>query len=831
MDFSGGAVGLTAVFLPTPGPGHRPLSGFDTADSFAADFLASQDPDRRFWEDWLGFSGFAALRAEGTDSAASRAAWTKAWGRGENLVAARTALLAPGERRHIRLNLLLAAAFVEKFTTGALVEAARVVVGEAAVPEPHQLQRRDRNALAAAIFAARPAGLLAARVFDDLGRRRWYSVEQEGHARLVVMPFAEVDWVRVGQDALRTLPRPERPSFQAAICRPWLKDVVLAFRARGVSQPNRDEDGRFHPGFRDDWIYVQFTERLQHDNIFGTPPEPGRLLAQALARAALGAPVSFVYPHNPLSPETMQEFHARLTQPGDPSFKLLEIEAETPGLWQRPVNRLGNVGQVPIERAIQELWRSDLGFAKDYRSVLRAKLGFEGHRIQIHYPDPSAEDELLLSYVSRRVPPDVGARFEQLFQHELGIKIHPRGPTHAAPRRSPYPEKPTTLLPKHWHRMLAPAVPNPASWEIGEMRRLKQKLLLDWDDEAAFECGSPAISRRPRGAAEGCTGVVLGAFGKVLRSNPFEQPEGPRAQCPACGAAWDCTAQLPWFHRAAVRVNEDSAWGLMLELLEASGTRVNRVQQGVAAWTGDQGDPCEVIALDLAPFARLQVGASAGRRAAWFGVRPAVVSRYGARGVGLADVLGGDLSAIGRAHATGPVPGAMVVYSLAEPAPMAPAVVASADDGRKVVLLQPGDSGAFLGDREIASAREPRLLLLLAAFQYAMTKEGHLTGKRGHYSADLLAAHINDVLRELHRAGDPGYREVDGAHIHQWVLRLRRAIDERGRPASQGPSVIEHREGSGYRLGGRYELRGFSVQDEARRYKADPRTREKAPKA
>lgn len=631
--------------------------------------------------------------------------------------------------------------------------------------------------------------------------------------------------------AIEGLAAEARPRFQAAICRPWLGDVVLAFRVPPHAPGGYAE--RVWPDKQDDRILVQFTDGLGSANIVSAPPEPGRLLAAAVAARVLGAPIAFDFARNPLTPAMMQGFHERLTRTEDPRLKLVEIEGESPGLSKRPLSRIASRTRESLVPALHQMWASEMAYARDFRTVAQAKVEFEGHRIQLHYPDDPEAEQLEPTFTSRGLAPDVAGRFQRLFRNEHGVHIHPRCPADGVPRRAPHAQKPGALTARHWNRILGPAVNNPASWELDELGRLRERKLLDWEDEAVFRCGSPEIFRRPAGAAEGCTGVVRGQFGMGDSDDPLVQPDGPGVVCPTCHAEWDTTMVLPWFRRAAVRVDEAVAWDAVLKLLSVNRQPVHRSSRGLAAWIGDHGDPCEVIAVDLVPEPRRHAAGAAGRRAAWFGVQPGAVSKYGARGVALADVLAGDLRAIERAHAEGPVPASVFVYMGYAPAAAAPPVAPPPTHSAEVqplALLQRVESGALLGDHQVVTGSEQRLLLLLATLQYAMAQDAG-TEPRRHYSGDLLALYINDTLRELHRPGDPASREVSGADIHQWILRLRRAIDERRTPPGQGASVIEHLAGAGYRLGSRYELRGFSMQGEALRYKADPRTRAKDGKA
>lgn len=795
----------------------------------------TDEPDARFWEDGLGFLGFR--RALGEMARTPDVLFDRLFGEGENAVAARDVLRSAGDTAPVRANLMLAASYIAKMDTAAIVDAARIALGDDAVADPESPGRRDRNALAARIAASDLAHLFSARALDDWRLRKRVTLRACGQHRVLTTPMADLPWWKLALEALRAMGvQKGRLALRAVVGRPWEQDVLLAFRDRGGATSQRDDDDHFQPGHREDWVYVRFFEEMQRAHVSAFDPDRARVLAGGLASAMWGAPTTYEWARDPLSPDRMMEFHDRLVSPSDNTFRLLEVVAELPGLWRRPLLKLGNNGQERVEPALVELWSAKVGFARDYSTVLRVKMGFShaGHvyRIELHYPEDPFASELPLAYTSRGVSPEVGQALQALFESELGVCINPRSLGDATGRSSPYAKRPAEMAEKHWTRLLGSTVDNPAKWELDELKRLASQGLISMEERAAFRCGSPAILARPDQAPEGCTGIVVGEVRTAPAGSPFAQPVGLHLPCSRCQASWPSDQpHLPWFHQVVVRVDPAAAWARVRDTILPGIEGANRRVSGVLAWHDDQGQPCVVICADTAPEEWREVRQMVGRRTAWITTSAVAAARYGERGVTLARALASpDGSTLRHALAAGPVPaegGAGLAGEISAPPPY---LHRGTPARLPVVHIQRGDDRVYLGDQAVVEEGEHRLFLFFAVLQHAEELRAGDPDEPEYTTGEVLAAYINDMIRECR--SDPAIEgDVSGKNIHDWALRARKVIDDRARPTEQGALAIESPDaGPGYRVGARYKVQHFSLRDEVRRYKGAGRAPRKGSK-
>lgn len=808
---------------------------FAADDPLATPQRLDAEPDPHFWEDGLGFLGFR--RSMNEIARAPDVLFHRLFGDGENAEAARDVLRSFGDSTPVRANLMLAAAYVAKMDTPAIVDAARIALGEDAVAEPDSPGRRDRGALAARIAAASLGHLFSARALDDWRLRKRVTIRATGQHRVLTAPIPDLPWRKLAAEALRAMGAQRgKLALRSVVARPWAEDVLLGFRDRGGATSSRDDDDHFQPGHKEDWVYVRFFEKMDRAHVSAFDPERARVLAGRLATALWDATATYEWARDPLTPDRMMEFHDRLVNPSDKTFRLLEVVAELPGLWRRPVLKLGNHGQERVEPALVELWSAKVGFARDYATVLRVKMGFShaGHvyRIELHYPEDPFASELPLAYTSRGVSPEVGQALQSLFESELGVCINPRSLGDATGRSSPYAKRPSEMAERHWTRLLGSTVDNPANWELDELKRLTTQGLIGMEERAAFRCGSPAILARPENAPEGCTGVVVGEVGSVRGGAPFAQPAGLRLSCSRCSAIWPSDqAHLPWFHQIVVHVDERAVWPVVRDAILPGIEGANRRVPGVLAWHDDEGQPCVVISADTAPEEWREIRHVIGRRAAWITTSAVAAARYGDRGVMLARALaspGGG--ALRRALDAGPVPADAGAGGGAAILPPPPYLHRGTPTGLPVVHIQRGDDRVYLGDQAVVEEDEHRLFLFFAVLQYAEEARARDPAEPEYTTGEVLAAYINDTIREIR--SDPSIEgDVSGRNIHDWVVRARKVIDERARPTDQGALVIESPGTQpGYRVGPRYKLQHFSLRDEVRRYKGAGRPASKGSK-
>lgn len=784
------------------------------------------EPNRDFWLHGLGFAGFFGVMNLG---AGLDDAWKKAFGSGQNREIASELLVRTGDARHARRNLLLAAAYVEKTDTEALADVARALLGDRAVPDENTRQF-CRNGLAARILAVRPAALIGVRALDEFGPRRHYALALDGHRAPPPAPLPLVDWPEVAGRALDALIRERRSlNLRACVPRPWRHDVILAFREEGRSAPNwKEGKAELQLGNKLEWTWVRLLDGGHRAEIAGHDVERGVTVASAVATALWGRERTYGWACDPLTPERLQVLHEALINPHEHKFKLLEIVAEMPGLHNRPILKLGNTGQERVELALADLWNADVGFARDPTHVLRAKVSFlrgkRKYRIELHYPEDAMTDEPIVGFGTVGVHPDVAEGFAKLVRDELGIVLHPRSPADDAPRSAAWAERPAKLLAKHWDRLLAPTVLAPAPWERRELDALVRRKVVTTRSEAVFRCGSPAILKRAHGAPDGCTGTVIGEFGGVNIDVPFLQPPGDALACDRCGALWPRQRErLPWKERLVVGIDSRAAWEHVVGLLRERAKAADRSTVGVFGWY-EAGKVFEVIGVEGADPDRRRPARAAGRHAAWFGTSASALAPYGDRSVSLADVMAEEVAAFDRVFALGPVPGTPERLYLSEPPPAmyatgGPRIGSPTHKG----IIQRGDDGAaYLHQRVVVKAASAMLILTLAAIQKATEEAGRDDDDRGWFAAGDIAAVIHEELKLSNGGNVPSELHIADARIHTWVNRLREEITAANVPAVTGADVIETGNTKGIRLGARFRLDGFSVQDEARAYKMKP---------
>jgi hypothetical protein len=800
------------------------MPAFAPDDPLATPQRLAGEPDRHFWEDGLGFGGFQGVMnfGSGLDEA-----WRKAFGAGENKVAADEVLARHGGGGNVRRNLLLAAGYVEKTDVEAVADVARSVLGDRGFPDANE-RRYCRTGLAARILAKKPAALLGVRAIDDFSPRRHFALCIDGHKVAPPGALHTLDWSDISARALGGLGKGKGTLLlRAIVVRPWREDVFLAFREQGRPAPNWKPDTQhtYQMGNKREWRWVRLLDGGHRAQIAGLEVERALEIASAVASALWERPREYTWARDPLTPERLAEFHEAVINPREDKLKLLEIVAEQPGFYMRPIVKVGNTDQIRVERVLEDYWDAGIGFARDPGHVLRVKVGFRHdnrkYRIEVHYPEDPLADEPTLGFGTCGVHPDVADHFASMVRDEFGVVLNPRSPADAAVRAKAWPERPGTLRASHWERMLAPTLLRPAPWEKRELGPLVTRKIVQLTSQAVFRCGSAAILRRPHGAPDGCTGWVTGEFGSVSAEEPFVQQPGDPLTCDRCNAQWGRrTERLPWQERVLVVIDPVAAWQHAVGVLaEAKGVSADRSVPGVYQWLAN-GEVFEVVGAEVALPDRRRVARSVGHRAAWFGASATSLGPYGDRGVSLADVLAEGRAAFQRIFDLGLVPGTPETRWLAEPPPPlyasgGPRIGSPTHKG----IVQRGDDGAYLHQRRIVKGSNAMLILMLAAIQHATEEADRPDDDRSWLSAGDLAATINELLRPASGGMvDPGLIVTD-QRIHTWMARLRTSIDEANVPAVTGADVIEEGGKKGVRLGPRFRLDGFSLQVEALAYK------------
>lgn len=780
-------------------------------------------PDRHFWQDGLGFGGFQGVLSLG---AGFDDEWKRAFGAGENKSMADAILGRHGDSVNVRRNLLLAARYAEKTDVEAVCDVLRSIAGDRNLPDENK-RRYCRNGLAARIVATKPHALLGARALDDFSPRRHFALTLDGRKVAPPGPLHTLDWNDITARALVAMGKARGSLLlRAIVVRKWREDVFLAFREQGRASPNWKPDDPYvlQLGHKQEWRWVRLLDGAHRAQVAGLDAERSVEIASAVASAIWEQPRVYDWSRDPLTPERLQTFHEAVINPHEDKLKLLEIVAEQPGFYMRPIVKVGNTGQLRVERVLDDYWSAGIGFARDPGHVVRVKLAFQQnrrkYRIEVYYPEDPLADEPTLGFGTSGVHPDMADAFVELVLNEFGVFLNPRSPADANARSTAWSEKPSPLRPRHWERMLAPTLLRPSPWEKREIAPHLTSKLVQVHRHAVFRCGSPAIlGRRPHGAGESCTGWVVGEIDSVSPEEPFLQQPGEPFPCELCGALWPRqAARLPWQERWAVTVDPAAAWKLVGELLSKRVPAGQRPERGVLGWY--DGEPHEVIGVDVTDDTRRAVARGAGRRVAWFAASSTLLGPYGDRGVSLAEVLADGVEAFDRAFALGVLPGAPgTVYLAKGPPPLydsgGPRIGSRDHKG----IVQRGDDGAYLHQRRVVDGRQRVLMLTLAALQRATDDEGAQDDDRGWHRAEDLAEIVNDELKTIKADSK---LQINARRVNTWVQRLRDSITDAHVPAVTGLDVIEDGNQKGLRLGRRFRLDGFDVRHETLAYSMNP---------
>lgn len=687
--------------------------------------------------------------------------------------------------------------------------------------------RIRKIAAAALLYQADPAHLVAIDVWNRWNHPRRCATRLDRRRKLP-MPWDSIPWEDVTRKALAEI-GVEDLEVRGPFRRFPERDVLLGLRESRRRTTMRRDDGHVSLGLRDDWTLLRFFEDGYRADVTAHDVPRGIHLASAIASALWGKTLTYRPARDALTRERLDQLLARITDPDDDAFELLEITAEVPGRWINPVIQISAPGQARIESVVADL-RQKYCFAEDSCTVYRVKVGFEGrHRIQLHFP-PAGQRELVPTYDDLGRDKDMVTRFERLVARTLGIEIHPKVATgHAEPWKEP-PGKPRKLSTALVDSMLGPHLDRPAPWQRAYLADLVAKGVVRTLDHAVFRCGDPALRRRFQlDTTLDCPGLVVMPFGSVSADEPLDQDPAASFECSACGTMWELgTLHPPAFHRIEVQVDPEGTWRFLLELLSRKLSMVQEAE-GVAS-RQRRGEREYVVFAPFAAASWLDSVRGTFETICWITEDDAAARPYGDQAVTLAAVLAQGVSVIARAlDRARPVghrpPGQGVMLPRWRPLPRPPVplsgmprIVPLDSDAQPappdvgIRLIQPTDDGLFLGGVLFAGRRFDRIHLLFAMLQRITETEGLAPRKRGFH----LAAELSEL--------DPAGR-IEVHHVHQWVHRARNLI-EAAIPAEAGlgERVIEGHRRTGIRLGPDFECRGLDLQTELARFA--PRTRE-----
>ena len=781
----------------------------------------NQPPERAFWLDELRFPDFDELLTLRDDEDELRERAERAYSGPAPRRLFERILDEHGDGPEVLLNLLMVAGFLGQKKSSAVCDVALARLPVEVVQENRNAAGRiHRLPLAARLFGAAPVYLLEIDVLHRWHSRRRWALELAGPNRKPPEPLREIDWAPLGRaglgDLRRDNPRVRRGlEYRATLFRGDPDEVLLAFREPARRSTVRTAGGRVVSGRDDEWTLLRFHRGGLRVDVTAPRPEVGADLASAVASRLWERDLEYRPARDPLSSDALNELLARLVDPDDDIFRLLEITAEVPGHFGRPMITASNSGQARVEAAVAHL-RGNMAFADDWRTVQRVKVGFdERYRIVVHFPAPG--EELVLSYADTDRDKEESRKFEELVQQELGVEIHPKEAHRRMTRRRRKRAKPKGRLSSHvWSRLLRPILDEPEIWELEAIRSLARDGLVSTTDHTVFRCGDPALNRRAvRADTLDCPGEVEMPFGEADPNDPFRQEDDAEFACGHCGHAWyPGRYRLPVRHRVRISVELDAVWQWLLALAGKLGT-FDVEAPGIASGF-PRGTRAYLLFLPLIRDPRWLDPRSTAVHAVCALSTPGDerLAQFGAQGTDLSAILEGSKRVLERAWDLGKSTtvspsGFLIGDGVAE----SPRRTLPRDDvtsghltERRVIAVS--EAGVWLERQKICrpysiGGRPQGVQLLLTLLWRAARKDGYDPTQRKLRSAEQLAR----------LADDPS---LDRNKVQSWVSRLRHAIRKNLRDEpGLAERIVEGGKGDGYRLGPDFDCHGLDRLDES----------------
>ena len=768
-------------------------------------------PSAAFWLDRLSLPEFedAAPLLADPDALAARLAEEFA-GPGPRRVM--EAILAEvGDSDEVRANLLLVAWFLKKKKGSAVQDVATTALHPDVVAEHSNVGRVHRLPLAALLYRADPAHLLAVDICHRWHSRRRCALELVGPRRKLPAPTRDLDWTLLAGQAVASAvqrhPRHRgRLTFRGHILRQRDGEVLLAWSEPAGRDTVRNADGGVVAGRHDDWTILRVHRQGNRVDVTASRLDLGFAIADGLATAIWKQPHRYRRARNPLTGEGLNEFLRRLRSPDDDTFRLLEIAAEVPGLPDRPLFVVTNAGQARVETAVEEL-RRHMAFAERWQSVHRVKVGFgQHHRIEIHFPTP--DEDLVLTYSDAERDKEVSSQFESLLADELGVEVHPKVARRGHSRKREVSAAPASPGRTTWDRLLSSVLDDPAPWEEAALGALATGGVVEVQARTFFRCGDgPLGPGRPD--TVDCPGEIEMPYGGADPNDPFRQEDDAEFTCGVCGLAWyPGRYRLPVVRRLRVRIDAAGAWLRTLTALGELGTFTDEAP-GVASGFV-KGVRVYLVSLPLAASTPWHQAALAVTHPTCWTGKPGDprLSRFGPRGIDLADVLAEGKTALARVFELGRDASASAAAFLASeqpPAPYAPVAapgsqVATLTPSRRILVLD--DRGVWFEGTRLAPRKATGTRTLLALLWEGVQRDERQDKPRGQRTAEEL----------VRMTKAPGFQYND---VQTWVSRTRGFISKRLADGSAlAELMIEGGKGSGYRLGAGFECVGFDLTAE-----------------
>ena len=772
-------------------------------------------PRADLWTAALCFDRFDSLLAETATPAAAEAALVRSFkGRASRAVARRVIARSGGGSIPTQ-HLVLVGAFTELTHSDAIEAVAIARLGEAAVSANRKPSGRvRRHALMVLLYEADLWHMFEVGLWHRhfLRRRCRYRL---GVGQELPRPLEVSAWqaaARASLEGLREGPDAGCREFDAVRVAPGPipGDVLVALRTWPTRCTGRGRDGEVTTVALPDWTTLHFAEQGRRLEVSDQQVQRGVTFAVELAGRLAGRPRQYHLVLEELTSPVLDAFLARITDPTDRTFPLVEMVAEAP--WRpHQVVTLTGTRETTAEGLVGDLRQLHLPFARDWRTVKSAKLSFEGrHTIQVHFPPPG--EPTALSYSDDGRSEQTSFRFAKLLEEHLHVEVAAKARRGARKGRKGAGKKPRKHSLRWWRAVLSPQTDRPAEWLEGAVAGLVSRRWLRLERVRAFRCNSPYIDRATCGVDSlDCAGDVVLPFDLARLDDATQLEDDGEVVCSTGLHRWrPMRYGLPTFVRLRVEVEHCAMFGhLAAELGRYGEVRDAPGRPGVLTVRLDDVVGT-LVYVPLAPADELDPD-SHGKRSpvAWVtgpGARPPFLSDGSLE---LAEVLA-DLDRLAARWGTKAWKRRRTRPARIEPPSLA-AESAPRASGSATTVLTLTHRGVALGSdgQRITSGRHCALRVLWALWQAAVQDEGDRTARQ-LWSWENLDA----LLPEEWRA--PGLHDAERKKSwHTWVSRTRKALRQGTGERGLGKRVVVSR-GSKYRLGDGFVVADQRLQAETR---------------
>ncbi|MCB9681485.1 MAG: hypothetical protein H6733_08440 [Alphaproteobacteria bacterium] len=427
-------------------------------------------------------------------------------------------------------------------------------------------KRPNRLHLAALLYEKDPRSLVSVQVMDIWHSRRRSTWKLAGkHPHFVTAKV--VDWFGVTGSCLASLaasnPRQWSGVALKVVVERGERGVVLGMRRPGRTRTGRGDDGAGVSTHDDDWIILRFFRGGWNLDVTASDPDAGARLASLIAGRVLGsADVAYHRLSDRVKPEQLGDLFARLVDPENKDFPLVEV------VWTDQAENtytVTNVGTTVVEPAVIAV--QGPGALSSWEQLRSAKMLFQDkYRMQVHFPGRGGDRVLTYSDLDR--PKDVAESFEEYLLEKLDIPVRPKEGARRRQAGSAIVAHAAGSV-AELRRLLAPVVEDVSDDELRRLHELHQDGLVKYTVVDWFRC-SEASGIGGEDSTD-CDAVI-----EVLDGDDGDDVGATEAdglvECPGCHRHWRPRAGgIDVRRRARVEVKRRGAWNYIARRLAGAG--------------------------------------------------------------------------------------------------------------------------------------------------------------------------------------------------------------------------------------------------------------------